>query len=176
MALAGLALGAVPDAGAPVFRHAIERMDPAHYLGSSYYEHWLTGVATVLVEAGVVSREQLAAAGSFPVSGPVLVGRDDVDVTPPLPEARFGVGDAVRVRDIHFGGHTRCPRYVRGRRGEIERVDDAFPVPEIEAHRGEQVAETTYGVAFAAIELWGADADPAARIFVDLYERYLEPA
>jgi nitrile hydratase len=110
------------------------------------------------------------------VSGPVLVGRDDVDVTPPLPEARFGVGDAVRVRDIHFGGHTRCPRYVRGRRGEIVRVDDAFPVPEIEAHRGEQVAETTYGVAFAAIELWGADADPAARIFVDLYERYLEPA
>ena len=26
------------------FRHAIERMDPAHYLESSYYEHWGTNL------------------------------------------------------------------------------------------------------------------------------------
>jgi nitrile hydratase beta subunit len=43
------------------FRHAIERMDPAHYLGSSYYEHWLTAVETLLVEKGVVSEDELAA-------------------------------------------------------------------------------------------------------------------
>src|SRR5437868_2107765 len=47
------------------FRHSIERMDPAHYLGSSYYEHWLTGIATLVVEKGVVSRDEL---GSFPLS------------------------------------------------------------------------------------------------------------
>src|SRR5688572_19732999 len=29
------------------FRHGIERMDPAHYLGSSYYERWLDGLARV---------------------------------------------------------------------------------------------------------------------------------
>ena len=26
------------------FRHAIEKMDPVHYLSSSYYEHWLEAV------------------------------------------------------------------------------------------------------------------------------------
>ena len=35
-----------------MFRHSIERMDPAHYLSSPYFEHWLTGVTTLAVEAG----------------------------------------------------------------------------------------------------------------------------
>lgn len=43
------------------FRHAIERMDPAHYLATSYYEHWLHSVETLLIEKGVVSRAELAA-------------------------------------------------------------------------------------------------------------------
>ena len=43
------------------FRHAIERMGPAHYLDSSYYEHWLHACETLLVEGGAVSREQLDA-------------------------------------------------------------------------------------------------------------------
>ncbi|MEM8838299.1 MAG: hypothetical protein AAGE89_09420 [Pseudomonadota bacterium] len=43
------------------FRHAIERMDPAHYLESSYYEHWLKSLETLLVEKGVVTEEELEA-------------------------------------------------------------------------------------------------------------------
>jgi nitrile hydratase beta subunit len=43
------------------FRHAIERMDPAHYLESSYYEHWLASIETLLVERGVLTREELDA-------------------------------------------------------------------------------------------------------------------
>jgi nitrile hydratase beta subunit len=175
-ALAGTALFTLPDLGTPGFRHAIERMDPAHYLGSSYYEHWLTGAATALVEAGVVNRDELEArAGPFPLSQPATVTAEAVDTSPPPPSPRFAIGDAVRVRDVHFGGHTRCPRYVRGHRGTIVRVDGAFPVPEIEVHCREKVPETTYGVRFTGTELWGDDSDPAASIFVDLYERYLEP-
>ena len=41
------------------FRHSIERMEPAHYLGSSYYERWLDGLARVLVEKGVVTLKEL---------------------------------------------------------------------------------------------------------------------
>lgn len=44
------------------FRHAIERMDPAHYLETSYYEHWLHSLETLLVENGAVTREELDAA------------------------------------------------------------------------------------------------------------------
>src|SRR5438309_1163235 len=49
--LAGAALGAA-GAGTPVFRHGIERMRPAHFFAASYYERWLTSLATVLVERG----------------------------------------------------------------------------------------------------------------------------
>src|SRR5436305_1284363 len=59
-AVAGGALGA-GGFNTPMFRHAIERMDPGHYLTSSYFEHWLTAVATLLVEAGMISKDELAA-------------------------------------------------------------------------------------------------------------------
>ena len=174
--VAGSALGA-GGFNTPMFRHGMERMDPAHYLSSSYYEHWLTSVTTLLVEAGIVDHAELEArAGSFPLARPPLVAADDVapadgDVTEP----RFSAGDAVRVREIHFGGHTRCPGYVQGRRGTVVRPGPAAPVPELEAHRRERVVEPTCTVRFEMAELWGDEAEPGV-VHVDLYERYLEPA
>ena len=43
------------------FRHAIERMDPAEYQTSSYYEHWLHSLETLLVEKGVIKEQELEA-------------------------------------------------------------------------------------------------------------------
>jgi nitrile hydratase beta subunit len=43
------------------FRHGIERMDPAEYLRSSYYEHWLHTVEAILIEKGVIGRDELEA-------------------------------------------------------------------------------------------------------------------
>src|SRR6266508_2365934 len=43
------------------FRHAIERMGQQRYLDTSYYEHWLASVETLLVEKGVIGREELDA-------------------------------------------------------------------------------------------------------------------
>ena len=43
------------------FRHGIERMGNTEYLQSSYYEHWLAALETLLIEKGVLSREELAA-------------------------------------------------------------------------------------------------------------------
>src|SRR5437899_11728897 len=53
------------------YRHSVERMDPAHYLASSYYERWLTGVATLPVAQGVVKHAELhtRARGRLPPSG-----------------------------------------------------------------------------------------------------------
>jgi nitrile hydratase subunit beta len=155
------------------FRHAIERMDPTHYLSSSYYEHWLTGVATLYVEAGVFDREDLDArlGAPFTLSRPASAPAVD-DPGPGRDRPRFAIGDAVRVRDLHPPGHTRCPRYVRGKRGVIARVDGIFSVPDVEAHSDERRHEPTYGVRFEARELWGdAAGDP---VFVDLWESYLE--
>jgi nitrile hydratase len=160
-----------------MFRHAIERMDPGHYLTSSYYEHWLTAAATLLVEAGTISAGELdARAGVFPLSHPAAVGTGDVDAGTSRETPRFAPGDRVRVRDVQFAGHTRCPRYVRGRRGVIVRTDPAAPIPEIEAHRRERVLDPNYSVRFDAAELWSDAAEPNASVHVDLYEQYLEPA
>src|SRR6188474_1250989 len=51
------------------YRHAIERMEPRHYLSASYYERSLTGLATLCVEKGVVTQEELErrAQGNFPL-------------------------------------------------------------------------------------------------------------
>ena len=73
-----------PNGGA--FRHSIERMDPAQYLSSSYYEHWLTGAASLLVESGLVSQEELErrANGRFPLSRPDR-GAPPAAPAPPCP-------------------------------------------------------------------------------------------
>ena len=43
------------------FRHGIERMNPAHYLATSYYEHWLYMVETLMIENGSITRDELDA-------------------------------------------------------------------------------------------------------------------
>jgi nitrile hydratase subunit beta len=43
------------------FRHAIENIEPAHYLESSYYEHWLHAFEDVLIKRGIVTRDELDA-------------------------------------------------------------------------------------------------------------------
>jgi nitrile hydratase len=174
-AVAGGALGA-GGFNTPMFRHAIERMDPGHYLTSSYFEHWLTAVATLLVEETMISSDELdARVSTFPLSRPPTMDAATVHAASSREEPRFAVGDAVRVRDLHFGGHTRCPRYVRGRRGVVARVDVAAPIPEVEAHCRERVLDPTYGVRFDAAELWSDAAEANAPVHVDLYEQYLEP-
>src|SRR5437868_7428531 len=59
------------------YRHAIERMDPRHYLTASYYERSLTSLATLCVEKGVLTREELEALarGTFPLASPSAPGR-----------------------------------------------------------------------------------------------------
>jgi nitrile hydratase subunit beta len=163
----------------PIFRHAIERMDPLHYLGSGYYEHWLTAAITLGVEEGVVDLTDLErrAGGRVPLARPVAPSAAvGIDADPGGDAPRFTLGDEVRVRDIAPPGHVRCPGYVRGRLGVVARLDGSFPVPEVEAHLRQVVTDHTYSVRFAAQELWGPAADPTASINVDLYERYLEPA
>jgi nitrile hydratase len=156
-------------------RHAIERMDPAHYLGSPYFEHWLTAFATLLVERGVVTREELERQNeaAFPLSRPSRAPVSEVGGTQGL---RFAVGDRVRVRAMHPRGHTRCPRYVRGKLGVVDRCDGRFTLPDADVHGDGPPIEFTYSVRFDAAELWGAEAERGNVVSVGLWQSYLEPA
>jgi nitrile hydratase len=175
-ALNALGIAVLKAYNADEYRHAVERMDPAHYLTATYYERVLTGVATLLVEKGVVAHSELEARarGSFPLSRAVA-GRPVSEVHP-RPEARFAVGDRVVVRDIHPAGHTRAPRYVRGRRGVVVHVAPKFSFPDASAHGFANLAAHTYHVEFAAGELWAGGAGIRESVVVDLWDDYLEPA
>ena len=156
------------------FRHSIERMEPGHYLTSSYYEHWLTAAATLAVEHGLVTRSELEAraGGRFPLSGPVLAP-PVVEAGPDVDTPRFGAGDRVRVREWHPAGHTRCPGYVRGKNGTVVRVDGIHSVPDVEAHGPARRHEPTYSVRFDAADLW-RDGQRGVWVHVDLWDSYLE--
>ena len=172
-ALMAVVAGAI-DATGGEFRHSIERMDPGHYLTSSYYEHWLTAAATLAVERGLVTRSELEtrAGGRFPLSGPVLAPAV-ADPGPDVRDPRFGVGDRVRVREWHPAGHTRCPRYIRGKAGEVVRLDGSYSVPDVEAHGTARRREPTYSVRFDAADLW-QDGQRGVSVHVDLWDSYLE--
>jgi nitrile hydratase subunit beta len=172
-ALLEIVAGAAGASGGE-FRHAIERMEPGHYLTSSYYEHWLTAAATLAVEHGLVTRPELEAraGGRFPLSGPVLAP-PVVDAGAGVGTPRFAVGDRVRVREWHPPGHTRCPGYVRGKAGTVVRVDGIYSVPDIEAHGTVRRHEPTYSVRFDAAELW-RDGQRGVWVHVDLWDCYLE--
>src|SRR6478735_5947647 len=61
------------------YRHAIERMEPRHYLTASYYERSLTSLATLCVEKGLVTRDDLErrAKGAFPLALASAPGRSN---------------------------------------------------------------------------------------------------
>src|ERR1700754_1131793 len=83
------------------YRHAIERMEPRHYLSASYYERSLTSLATLCVEKGILTQEELErrAQGQFPLSMPSAPGRGNVPT-----RQTFKAGDKVRVRTDHVPG------------------------------------------------------------------------
>jgi nitrile hydratase len=156
------------------FRHAIERMDPAWYLESPYYEHWMTSAATGYIEAGLISQEELdeALGAPFSIARPARAPRL-TDPGAPVLRHRHAVGERVRVREWHPLGHTRAPRYVQGKEGTVVRLDDVFSLPDVEYHcdGGGRRVEPTYCVRFEAVTLWGTTGDP---VHVDLWESYLE--
>jgi nitrile hydratase len=169
-------------------RHARERQHPADYLRHTYYENWLAGLEKLVVERGLVSADELAAGST---SGPadaavrqrvlqaadvtgVLTKRGSYEVAVDAPP-RFAVGDRVRAINRHPRGHTREPRYVRGRVGVVHAHYGAHVFPDRSA-AGQREGRHLYSVRFAAEELWGESAVPASAVYADLWEDYLEPA
>lgn len=168
------------------FRHGIERMDPCGYLEATYYEHWLHTYETLLIEKGVVTRSELESgkASSGKVGSPGL--------TPAMVEAllktgasarvaedvraKFKVGDKVRAINKNPLGHTRLPRYARGRVGTIQIDHGVFVTPDTVAHGKGEHPQHVYSVSFGATELWGADASPRDTVRVDMWDDYLEAA
>jgi nitrile hydratase beta subunit len=154
------------------YRHAIERMEPRHYLAAGYYERQFTGLVSLLIEKGVVTREALEqiAGGLVPVSLPSAPGRPNA-----AGRARFAKGDRVRVKEDFVPGHVRMPAYIRGKTGTVVAESPVYPFPDAHAHGVHAEDEPTYDVAFRSEDLWPNGAD-AALVHVGVFQSYLARA
>ena len=173
-------------------RHYIENIPPARYLASSYYEKWLLALEAALLNKGLLTAEELDdrtrrfrddATTQVPErNDPELAERVRQRIYTPQPleqkaasPPRFAVGDAIIVRNIHPVGHTRLPRYVRGKRGIIARIYGAQGFQD-EPTIADSSPQHVYSVVFDADELWGENAEPNQCLYIDMWECWMESA
>lgn len=173
------------------FRHSIERMDPAEYLLSNYYEHWVHAIEHFGAEAGMIDPAELDERTRFYAENPdaplplredpellafidavaaagATAARDSDDV------AAYSVGDVVTVAADSPAGHTRRARYVRGRTGVVTGVHGTYIYPDRAGNTGDDTPEHLYTVRFTARELWGeTTADPNGAVYFDVWAPYL---
>ena len=103
-----------------------------------------------------------------------LVGasaRVEVDLAP-----RFKVGERVRVLNLNPRGHTRLPRYLRGKCGVVERDYGVFAFPDAHAHGAGEKPQHVYSVKFSAREVWGREGGERDYLVVDVWDDYMDPA
>jgi nitrile hydratase len=182
-----LAMGAWRKWNIDASRHSRELIPPTEYLRMSYYEKWIAGLVELSVKGGLITREEAEsgspAQGSSKATPPLTADKvaktllkggpasRDVAVAP-----RFQVGQHVRARNVHPAGHTRLPRYARGKLGTIARDHGVHVFPDTNAHFLGENPQHVYSVRFAARELWGEQAAPHDAVYIDLWDDHLDAA
>ena len=172
-----------PDAD----RHFLENLPPADYLRMSYYERWFTRLEGQVVQYGFATSAEVEGGKAAPGSAPAtpaftlaaaprflnrgIASNRDASVRP-----SFTVQQQVRARNINPVGHTRLPRYARGRVGVIERDHGVYLFADTNAHGQGEKRQHVYSVRFTARELWGDAASARDSVHLDLWDDYLERA
>lgn len=163
-------------------RHAIERMDPADYLSSSYYERWLAALERLLIEKGVTTPAEVEsppphprpAAATAPSVALDRYSKSQSSFRPAIAQPVYKVGQSVIASAVRKHGHTRLPRYARGRQGVVSALLGTHVFPDASAHGRGEDAQPLYSVRFESTELWGTGE--ASAVYLDLWESYLAPA
>ena len=168
-------------------RHGIELLDPVDYLRMSYYERWLKRLEIQVVKYGFVTKEELESGKAAPGSTkatPALtlatsagwLGRGIPSSQDPHVRPSFTVGQRVRARNINPLGHTRVPRYARGKTGVVHRDHGVYVFPDTNAHFQGEKRQHVYSVRFTAGELWGDSVSRRDSVYLDMWDDYLERA
>lgn len=179
------AMGAWRKWNIDVTRHEVELVPPVDYLRLSYYARQFVAFLETLVKSGLVTRSEIEsgtpagrakATPALTVEGAAALVRKGVPTSRDVPvAARFQVGQPVRARNMHPVGHTRLPRYARGKIGTVERDHGVFVFPDTNAHFLGEKPQHVYAVRFAARELWGDQAAPQDAVYLAMWDDYLEP-
>ena len=166
-------------------RHFVERVPPAEYLAAGYFGRQFLGFIEILIARGLVTRSEIESGRGDAHTAPSSPPLKAEDVAPMVARgspvsravaltARLRVGQTVRARDLNPTGHTRLPRYVRGRRGVVIRDHGVFVFPDTNAQFQGEKPQHLYAVRFGARELWGEAAGARDAVYLDLWEDYLE--
>jgi nitrile hydratase len=185
-----LASGSLGKWNIDVSRHARECLAPKDYASFSYYEKWMGGLAALMIETGVLTRDELAGKSEVEISDLVTKRLTPDQVAGVLarggPADRestiapiFKIGDAVLTRRIAenvlvSGGHTRLPSYAAGAQGRILKYHGTHVLPDSNAHGLGEAPEPLYAVIFPASELWQHPEHPRDEVVLDLWQSYLE--
>ncbi|MDP6690855.1 MAG: nitrile hydratase subunit beta [Alphaproteobacteria bacterium] len=133
-------------------------------INKNYAVLWQTACENLLVEKGLLSRDELDA--KLAEMRAAETPGDD-----------FAIGDQVRVRDVEPVGHAHLPLFLRGRRGVVvSRLGD-FTFPEVEGDGEEAKArgpQAVYGVRFTAREVWGPEAPARDSLNFSIWRDYLD--
>lgn len=175
------------------FRHAIERIRPAHYFDHGYFGRWLAALELMLLESSLVSEEELNALPERPINRATPTGTSAAGVTkadhdgqasslkdllasgrnPPLPHggARFSKDHKVRTISQSMPGHTRLPAFARGREALITDCHGLWPFPDASAHGLEPKEQHLY-----TVRLDRRSTLDQGVVHLDVFELYLEDA
>ncbi|MGP0075193.1 MAG: nitrile hydratase subunit beta [Bryobacteraceae bacterium] len=169
------------------WRHQIELLPPADYFRMTYYERWLRVNEQLAVKHGLVTPKELETGAPDPgsakaipaLTAAVAARRFDRGIPsshdPGVPP-QFQVGQRVRARNMNPTGHTRLPRYARGKLGIITLDHGVYLFPDTNAHFQGEKRQHVYSVRFAARELWGVNASLKDSVHLDMWDDYLERA
>ncbi len=170
------------------WRHCRELIMPVDYLSRPYFDSWAQNDFATYIEAGWITLAEVDAGHSLddarPEPPPALTlaqvldedrahaYRFDAEIdTPP----KFELGQAVRTMAHGHAGHTRLPQYARDHVGVIHAQHGAHVFPDLSA-QGREIHQHRYSVAFDAAELWPEAKGSRDKVYLDLWEAYLNEA
>lgn len=170
-----------------ISRSARESLPPDFYLTKSYYQIWIAGLEKLMLDAGLVNDKELKSGKQVIPAKEVhrVVSSNDMPAAlaaggpverVPTVEPGFVIGEKVRTLNIHPNGHTRLPRYARGKRGVIEKVQGFHVYPDVNSTGQGEDPQWLYSVSFEARELFGPYAEAGNMIMIDCWGPYLEHA
>jgi nitrile hydratase len=181
------AMGANGGLNIDMQRFSRETLPPAVYLASSYYKKWYLALQQLMIDRGMIGRDEVEAGHALHKSPPLKRGTFSMNDVPRLmtrgsfqrdvkSKPAFKPGDRVRAKNINPVTHTRLPRYVRGHAGVVERINGSHVFPDTAALDKGENPQWLYTVVFDSRELWGDDADPTLKVSIEAFEPYLERA
>jgi nitrile hydratase beta subunit len=169
------------------WRHCRELIDPVDYLSRAYFDSWAQTYIAAHIDSGDFSIEEICTAksDSKKVEPPAARSKSEVldDIHAQAirfdreieQSAIFQPGDKIQTKQLTTDHHTRLPAYARGKPGVIHAHNGAHLLADAGA-LGEHRPEHIYSVVFEAKALWPEAQDKKDRVFIDLWESYLEHA